>query len=116
MAFQILNQSINAITFKSIHSVKYTSNLYNLNCGTEYLSEIILCIKNSFPAFQKKNNSNKSQSVKHISFNTIQPIAIHIFINQYVKSLVFAYPTDEKYSFHFLKEITPQPPKAWPIH
>ena len=112
MAFQILNQSVDTIDFTPIHTANCIGDFNNINSGTEYLSEIVFGIKDFFPEFQKKNTSNQSQYVKHISIKIVQATGIDVLVKSYTAATVFAYPTDEKHSFLFLKDVTPQPPKA----
>ncbi len=112
MAFQILNQSIDTIDFSPMRTVNCIGDFNDINSGTEYLSEIVFGIKDLFPEFQKKNTSKQSQSFKHISIKIVEPRAIDILIKCYTSNVVFAYPTDEKHNFLFLKDVTPQPPKA----
>ena len=112
IAFQILNQSIDAIEFTPASTGNSIGDFNDINTGVEYFSEVVLGIKNFFPEFQKKQTTKQSQTLKHITIKLFQPTAISILIKSPVSTIVYAYPIDEKHSFLFLKDVTPQPPKA----
>ncbi len=112
MAFQILNQSIDAIDFQPIYASNNIGNFNDINSVTEYVSEIILGNTNAFPEFQKAPTSKSSHSFKHISLKIYEPRIFTFEPQEYQAIISFAYPLDETYSFLFSKDITPPPPKA----
>ncbi|MBC7722408.1 MAG: hypothetical protein H7068_10320 [Pedobacter sp.] len=112
MAFQILNQSIDAIDFQPIYTSNNIGNFNDINSVTEYVSEIILGNTNAFPEFQKTPTSKTFHSFKHISLKIFDAREFTFEPQAYLDVLSFAFPLDEQYSFQFSKEINPPPPKA----
>ena len=114
LAFQILNQSFDAIDFQPIYTANAIEDFNDINSATEYISEIILGNKDAFPEFETTNNSqNKAaQSLKHVNLKLFQPQTISFIPNTFVTVVSFAYPLDETYTFLFSKDINPPPPSA----
>ena len=109
MAALVLNQSIDEIEFQPISMSGNIGNFNDLNSVVEYISEIVLGHKDTFPEFQKDGSHKQSVSYKHIypkTFNLADEIIEPFQPNA---QMDFSFPLDEKYSFLFSKEII-QPP------
>ena len=114
IAFQILNQSIDAIDFQPIYTANSIGNFNDMNSATEYISEIVFDIKDAFPEFQTVDTTHRkaSQSIKHVNNKLFQAQTFCYIQGYFITDVSFAYPLDERYSFLFSKDINPPPPKA----
>lgn len=114
IAFQILNQSIDAIDFQPICTANSIADFNDINSATEYISEIVLGNKDAFPEYQTQSSSHRKavQSLKHVNIKLFQPQTPCCIPHQFIEVVTFAYPLDERYSFLFSKDITPPPPKV----
>jgi hypothetical protein len=114
MALQVLNLSVDTIEFHPLITshVNDIGNFNDLNSAAEYISEILLGHKDAFPEFDKEANSKQSQSFKHFDVKKYPTNTYVIIPQQFEVVQSFSYPLDERYSYLFLKEINPPPPKA----
>ena len=111
MAALVLNQSIDEIEFQPLVMSGNIEYFNDLNSAVEYIAEIVLDHKDTFPEFQKNGQHKQSSSYKHFNpkaFNFQEALVVP---EKYIENFKFAYPLDEKYSFLFSHEII-QPPNA----
>jgi len=111
MAALVLNQSIDEIEFQPLVMSGNIEYFNDLNSAVEYVAEIMLGHKDTFPEFQKNGQHKQSSSFKHFNpkaFNLFEALVVP---TKYLESFKFAFPLDEKYTFLFSREII-QPPNA----
>jgi len=112
ISIQILNLSVDSIDFQPISDNIVIGDFNYLNSFTEYVSEILLGHKDSFPEYQNESTSSKAQFVKHLSLKLYQSTS-SLAINKYFEEAsAFIVQLKEPYSFIFCKEINPPPPKV----
>lgn len=112
IAIQIINLSVDAVDFQPTTNIVYIGDFNYFNSLTEYIAETVLGNKDAFPEFQKESSSSKSQIVKHFSlkiFSATIAIATPAFVQT---SNSFIVPLTEQYSYLYMNEINPPPPKA----
>jgi len=112
MAIQIINLSIDAVEFQPIASTVTIGDFNYLNSMTEYVTEVVMGMKDAFPEFQKESSSSKSQIVKHIAiklFENNSTAAEPVFS---IRNKTFIVPLKESYQYLYFREINPPPPKA----
>jgi len=112
MALQIINLSIDAVEFQPLEAAITIGDFNYLNSMTEYVSEVIMGMKDAFPEFQKESASSKSQIVKHIAiklFENNSTAAEPVFS---IRNNTFIVPLKESYKYLYFREINPPPPKA----
>ena len=111
MALQIINLSIDAVEFQPLEAAITIGDFNYLNSMTEYVSEVIMGIKDAFPEFQNQSSSSKSQIVKHLSIKLFENNSIIQAPAIYRQNISYSVPLNESYTYLFLKEINPPPPK-----
>jgi len=111
MALQIINLSIDAVEFQPIEAAITIGDFNYLNSMTEYVSEVIMGIKDAFPEFQNQSSSSKSQIVKHLSIKLFENNSIVQAPSIFKQNNSYSVPLKEAYNYLFLREINPPPPK-----
>jgi len=112
MAIQIINMSIDAVEFQPIATTVTIGDFNYLNSMTEYVTEIVMGMKDAFPEFQKESSSTKSQIVKHISIKLFENNSTPTESVFSIRNNTFIVPLKESYKYLYLREINPPPPKA----
>lgn len=112
MAIQIINMSIDAVEFQPIATTVTIGDFNYLNSMTEYVTEIVMGMKDAFPEFQKESSSTKSQIVKHISIKLFENNSTPTEPVFSIRNNTFIVPLKESYKYLYLREINPPPPKA----
>jgi len=111
MALQIINLSIDSVEFQPIEATITIGDFNYLNSMTEYVSEVIMGIKDAFPEFQNQSSSSKSQIVKHLSIKLFENNSIVQAPSIFKQNNSYSVPLKEAYNYLFLREINPPPPK-----
>jgi len=111
MALQIINLSIDSVEFQPIEAAITIGDFNYLNSMTEYVSEVIMGIKDAFPEFQKESTAANSQILKHISLKHFENFQIvsEVPIPAQNQSFTVAFLTP--YTYLYFREINPPPPK-----
>ena len=112
MAIQIINLSIDAVEFQPIATTVTIGDFNYLNSMTEYVTEIVMGMKDVFPEFQKESSSTKSQIVKHISIKLFENNSTPTEPVFSIRNNTFIVPLKESYKYLYFREINPPPPKA----
>jgi hypothetical protein len=81
---------------------------------TDYFTEATIGCKNGFPKTSKKRNTSEQlyQKGKHTITKVFEPIVFLVVPKPAIANILFAYPTNERHHFLFVKDIIPEPPKA----
>ena len=111
VALQILNMSIYAQDVNMLQQKGFVTYINDINSIAEYVGEVVLKHANAFPEYP--NDGHKElQFSKHFDLtpSSIQKLKVQSnIINSFSEHI---FPHQEDYSFLFLKEINPPPPKA----
>jgi len=111
MALQIINLSIDAVEFQPIEAAITIGDFNYLNSITEYVSEVIMGIKDAFPEFQNQSSSSKSQIVKHLTIKLFENNSMLLAPAIIRPDNSYSVPLKESYNYLYLSEINPPPPK-----
>jgi hypothetical protein len=111
MALQIINLSIDSVEFQPIEAAVTIGDFNYLNSMTEYVSEVIMGMKDAFPEFQNQSSSSKSQIVKHLSIKLFEDNIIITTPDIVCLNNSYSVPLNESFKYMYLQEINPPPPK-----
>ena len=113
LALQIFNLSVSVIDFQPIYaSASLYEEFNDLDTVIEYISEILLDYKNSFPEPEKPASNTQASLEKHVSFKLGIPNAFAVQPEKEESVITHANHVADVYGYLFFKEINPPPPKC----
>ncbi|MES2329876.1 MAG: hypothetical protein V4539_09755 [Bacteroidota bacterium] len=107
VAMQLLNLSIYAQDFKPLCQDDETNITETI---TEYVVEVLLGHKNAIP--EQSQHHKDLHFHKHIAFKAISIFPMYHVPGLQQQNAALAVPLSEPYSYLYLQEINPPPPKA----
>jgi hypothetical protein len=110
VALQLLNLSIYAQDFKPIHCEAGSDEVNITETITEYVVEVVLGHKNAIP--EQSQHHKDLHFHKHISFKAISAFNRLALPELPMRNNASAVALQESYSYLYLQEINPPPPKA----
>lgn len=110
IAFQILNMSIDSPSAQMPAAIPNADDFNYIDTYVEFVTEVILKYDNAIP--ETKNREQKELQMQkqfELVFQKIEPITIS-FSSLEIKNQFISY--GDKYTFQFINEINPPPPKV----
>ena len=112
LALQIFNLSVSVIDFQPIYaSASLYEEFNDLDTVIEYISEILLDYKNSFPEPEKPASNTQASFEKHVSFKLGIPNAFAVQPEKEESVITHANHVADVYGYLFFKEINTPTPK-----
>lgn len=113
VALQLLNMSLYTPDFHSLsnHGDALPTEVNLTESVTEYVVEVMLGHKNAIPEISNKHGHDLHFH-KHISFKATDEMTAYQLPELPSGAAAVAVPLNETYSYLFLREINPPPPKA----